>query len=250
MPVMAWQAHTASNLTRRYNRMKGLKLFGIALSIAAVSVAFASGWTVSVSTSKGTLFEPTAPTTQTNVPFIINTFGPFNAPAIQFVNTLPQVTFLTTQGNPRPIIAGDGTSFTGGTYTAAYTITGGPQLTGFNFLVSGYVYELGQIIWTKKVVDINTSQILYNGSGVFSGSGYQGGSDGNVNFSSFIPLARPSANVQVIETFIVHIDGARAPGTSTASLLLVEQDWVPEPASMLALSAGLTGLLLRRRAKK
>jgi hypothetical protein len=50
MPVMAWQAHTASNLTRRYNRMKGLKLFGIALSVAAVSVAFASGWTVSVLT--------------------------------------------------------------------------------------------------------------------------------------------------------------------------------------------------------
>jgi hypothetical protein len=106
------------------------------------------------------------------------------------------VTFLTAQGNP-PILAGDGTSFTGDTYTAAYTITGGSQLTGFNFVVSGYVYELGQIIWTKKVVDINTSQILYNGSGVFSGSGYQGGSDGNVNFSSFIPLARPSANVQV-----------------------------------------------------
>jgi hypothetical protein len=231
--------------------MKGLKLFGIALSIAAVSVAFASGWTVSVSTSKGTLFGPTAPTTQTNVPFIINTFGPFNAPAIQFVNTLPQVTFQTAIGNPNPILVGDGTSFTGGTYTAAYTITSTKApLTGFNFVVSGYVYELGQIIWTKKVVDINTSQILYNGSGVFSGSGYQGGSDGNVNFSSFIPLARPSANVQVIETFIVHIDGARAPGTSTASLLLVEQDWVPEPASMLVLSAGLTGLLLRRRAKK
>ncbi len=30
--------------------MKGLKLFGIALSVAAVSVAFASGWTVSVLT--------------------------------------------------------------------------------------------------------------------------------------------------------------------------------------------------------
>jgi len=229
--------------------MKGLKLFGIALSIAAVSVAFASGWTVSVSTSKGTLFGPTAPTTQTNVPFIINTSDPLFSPATVVVNTLPQVTFLTAQGNP-PILAGDGTNFTGGTYTAAYTITGGPQLTGFNFVVSGYVYELGQIIWTKKVVDINTSQILYNGSGVFSGSGYQGGSDGNVNFSSFIPLARPSANVQVIETFIVHIDGAPVPGTSIASLLQVEQDWVPEPASMLALSAGLAGLLLRRRAKK
>jgi hypothetical protein len=226
--------------------MKGLKLFGIALSIAAVSVAFASGWTVSVTTSRGVFFPPS---TQTNVPFKINALGPLFSPATVVVNTLPQVTFLTAQGNP-PILAGDGTSFTGGTYTAAYTITGGPQLTGFNFVVSGYVYELGQIIWTKKVVDINTSQILYNGSGVFSGSGYQGGSDGNVNFSSFIPLARPSANVQVIETFIVHIDGAPAPGTSIASLLQVEQDWVPEPASMLALSAGLAGLLLRRRAKK
>jgi hypothetical protein len=226
--------------------MKGLKLFGIALSIAAVSVAFASGWTVSVTTSRGVFFPPS---TQTNVPFKINALGPLFSPATVVVNTLPQVTFLTAQGSP-PILAGDGTSFTGGTYTAAYTITGGPQLTGFNFVVSGYVYELGQIIWTKKVVDINTSQILYNGSGVFSGSGYQGGSDGNVNFSSFIPLARPSANVQVIETFIVHIDGAPAPGTSIASLLQVEQDWVPEPASMLALSASLAGLLLRRRAKK
>jgi hypothetical protein len=226
--------------------MKGLKLFGIALSIAAVSVAFASGWTVSVTTSRGVFFPPS---TQTNVPFKINASGPLFSPATVVVNTLPQVTFLTAQGNP-PILAGDGTSFTGGTYTAAYTITGGPQLTGFNFVVSGYVYELGQIIWTKKVVDINTSQVLYNGSGVFSGAGYAGGSNGDVGFSTYIPLARPSANVQVIETFIVHIDGAPAPGTSIASLLQVEQDWVPEPASMLALSAGLAGLLLRRRAKK
>jgi hypothetical protein len=103
--------------------MKGLKLFGIALSIAAVSVAFASGWTVSVTTSRGVFFPPS---TQTNVPFIINTSGPLFSPATVVVNTLPQVTFLTAQGNP-PILAGDGTSFTGGTYTAAYTITGGPQ---------------------------------------------------------------------------------------------------------------------------
>ncbi|MFT0751361.1 PEP-CTERM sorting domain-containing protein [Synechococcus sp. RC10A2] len=231
--------------------MKGLKLFGIALSIAAVSVAFASGWTVSVSTSKGILFGPSVSTTQTDVPFIINTFGPFNAPAAQFVNTLPQVNFLTTLGNPNPILVGDGTFFTGGTYTAAYTITSTKApLTGFNFVVSGFVSGLGQIIWTKKVVDLGTSRVLYNGSGVFSGASYPGGGDGIVGISAFVPLAAPSANVQVIETFIVHIDGAPAPGTSTASLLLVEQDWVPEPASMLALSAGLAGLLLRRRAKK
>jgi hypothetical protein len=231
--------------------MKGLKLFGIALSVAAVSVAFASGWTVSVSTSKGTLFGPSVPTVQTNVPFIINAFGPFNAPATVFVNTLPQVTFLTTLGNPVPILSGDGTFFTGGTYTAAYTITSTKApLTGFNFVVQGYVFGLGQIIWSKKVVDLNTSQVLYNGSGVFSGASYPGGSNGPVGISAFVPLAQPSSNVQVIETFIVHVDGAAVPGPDAASLLIVEQDWVPEPASMLALSAGLAGLLLRRRAKK
>jgi hypothetical protein len=232
--------------------MKGLKLFGIALSIAAVSVAFASGWTVSVSTSKGTLFGPSVPTTQTNVPFIINTFGPFPAPpAVVSVTSLPQVTFQTASGNPNPILVGDGTSFTGGTYTAAYTITSTKApLTGFNFVISGFVFGLGQIIWTKKVVDLNTSQVLFNGSGVFSGASYPGGINGPVNFSAFVPLAAPSSNVQVIETFIVHVDGAQVPGRDTASLLLVEQDWVPEPASMLALSVGLAGLLLRRRAKK
>jgi hypothetical protein len=85
--------------------MKGLKLFGIALSVAAVSVAFASGWTVSVSTSNGTLFRPSVATVQTNVPFIINTFGPFNAPATVFVNTLPQVNFLTALGSPNPTLS-------------------------------------------------------------------------------------------------------------------------------------------------
>jgi hypothetical protein len=232
--------------------MKGLKLFGIALSIAAVSVAFASGWMVTVSTSKGILFGPSVPTTQTDVPFIINAVGLPAAPAPPvFVNTLPQVTFQTALGNPNPILVGDGTRFTGGTYTAAYTITSTKApLTGFNFVVSGFVYGLGQIIWTKKVVDLNTSQVLYIGSGVFSGASYPGGGDGIVGISAFVPLAAPSANVQVIESFIVHVDGAPVPGRDTASLLLVEQDWVPEPASMLALSAGLAGLLLRRRAKK
>ncbi len=228
--------------------MKGLKALGIALSLTAVSAALASGWTVNVSTSRGLLFQPSQPADQSSVPFLINN-SLFNAtPTSHFVNTLPQITFLTSVP---PMLVGDGTRYTGGTFTAAYTITSSKApLTGFNFVVRGFVFDLGQIIWSKKVVDLNTSEILYLGQGFFSGAGYAGGSDGFASINQFVPLARPSSNVQVIETFILHIDGAPAPGTSTASLLLVEQDWVPEPASLLALSAGLAGLLgLRRRLK-
>ncbi|MFQ3610694.1 MAG: PEP-CTERM sorting domain-containing protein [Fimbriimonadales bacterium] len=226
--------------------MKGLRSLMTILALGGAAIAFAS-WQVDVTQSQGSLFRPSTPAVTTQVPFFINTFGPSFAPASATVSTLPQVTFLTSNGNPHPILTGDGTFFTGGTYTAVYTITG-PTLTGFNFVVSGFVFELGQIIWSKKVVDINTSEVLYNGSGFFSGSGYAGGADGVVGFNTFIPLARPSGRVQVIETFFVHIDGAPAPGTSTASLFFVEQDWVPEPASMLVLGTGLLGLVsLRRR---
>jgi hypothetical protein len=88
------------------------------------------------------------------------------------VNTLPQVNFLTTQWATR-------TKFSWAT---------APRIHGRHLhrcvhhhqhegatdrlqlrRASGYVFGLGQIIWTKKVVDLNTSQVLYNGSGVFSG---------------------------------------------------------------------------------
>ncbi|MFN7016116.1 MAG: PEP-CTERM sorting domain-containing protein, partial [Fimbriimonadales bacterium] len=68
-----------------------------------------------------------------------------------------------------------------------------------------------------------------------------------VGLNQFFALSSPSSHFLVFEVAILHIDGAPAPGTSTASLLLVEQDWVPEPASLMALATGLGALALRRR---
>jgi hypothetical protein len=197
--------------------------------------AFAS-WNVTVLNSSGVL---NPPSTVVSVPTIVTT-----AP-------LPQITFLTAVATPNPILVGDGTAFTNGTFSGAYSIAPQPGnttlLTGFNFVISGVVDGSAMIVWQKKVIRNSDNAILYNDSGMFAGSGF-GGTDGA--FSVVIPamLSAPANDVTVFENFLLFV--LPSSPTSTAGLLLVEQDWVPEPASMIALSSGLVGLLALRRRKR
>ena len=218
-----------------------MRMTKLALSIAAaiaVAGSYASGWNVTVLSSVGVL----------NPGSVVST-----VPATIISSPLPQVTFDTAAGTPNPILVGDGTAFTNGTFTGVYAVSDPSNskgvLTGFNFVVSGFVQGTGRVVWFKKVIDRDTSEVLFDGTGVFLGGAYPGGSDGSFSVNTFIPLNTPSSNFTVFEVFILDIAGADAPGVDTASLLLVEQDWVPEPASLLALATGLGALALRRRKK-
>ncbi|MER3402908.1 MAG: hypothetical protein C4336_01345 [Armatimonadota bacterium] len=151
----------------------------IALAVLFAGPVVASGWDVIVSTSQGLLFSPSSPAITTQVPVTVNTFPPAPPAFAPFTTTAtapPQITFNTTLGIPNPVLVGDGTYLTGGTFTAQYTLTTRPgkgDLTGFNFVVSAFVQGLGQITWTKKVVCKTTVRCCSSRAGFLAALGMQ-----------------------------------------------------------------------------
>jgi len=155
-----------------------------------------------------------------------------------------------------PVGVGDGfwsgNQHAAATVTIIYTVTSDKPLTGLDLIFTGSANGAAAVNYSELVESWSpqggSGSVLASISGSQKGGGLSGGTDGGFTTENFMDFGGSVFSYKVKKTFTL-LDLDNNPSSSSATLNLVEQNAVPEPASMGALAIGALGLLARRRRK-
>lgn len=147
-----------------------------------------------------------------------------------------------------PVTVGDNTGFSAATVTILYEVDSSDcyPVSDLIMVLTGGVWDKGRIFWAEVVEDLN-GNVLASADGEILGGGYAGGDDGPFTLVETLHFDHPVEAYKVKKSFFLDIDGDSLPTPSIASLGHIEQNAVPEPATIAMLSCGIFALMRRRK---
>ena len=147
-------------------------------------------------------------------------------------------------GNIPMYVASVNSAHTSATVTISYDALSTSNVNMMDLMFTGFTLGSGSVGYDEKVFDMSNNQL----------AGTSGTVTGNNAFIQNDPLQFSNSvdAFHVEKTFTLNLGliPGLANGPSVASLGEIQQNAVPEPASMAALAMGGLGLLARRRRRK